>query len=102
MQNRVNILSASLFGIKPVDIPRNMHIIYGDVQLSHMSVCGWIAKFKTMHQHLKDAIHICHPATITTAINIKIIRDIPRKDAIYTISQLVWTTNLSLARIHEF
>ena len=55
-----------------------------------------------MHQHLKDAIHICHPATITTVININIIRDIPRKDAIYTISQLVWTTNLSLARIHEF
>ena len=37
----------SLLGIKAVDIHREQCDIYWEDQMSHMTVCRWVAKFPT-------------------------------------------------------
>ena len=65
-----------------------------------MSICRWVAQFKSGNQQLKDAAHIGRPATTTTKHNIERIRQILENDARYTVRQLARMTNLSLARVH--
>ena len=47
----------SLLCLKPVNIHREVCDIYGvgGEQMSHMSVCRWVAKIKVGQQDLKDA-----------------------------------------------
>ena len=97
---RAYIKGRSLLGLKPVDIHREVCDIYGKGQMSYMTICRWVARFKSGHQQLKDAAHTGRPATTTTKHNIELIRQILEKDARYTVRQLAKMTGLSLARIH--
>ena len=55
MEIRACVKARSLLGLKPVDIHREVCDIYGEGQISHRSVCRWVAKFKAGKQDLKDA-----------------------------------------------
>ena len=52
MEVRSNIKARSVLGLKPVDIHSGVCDIYGDGQMSHRSVCRWVAKFKAGQQDL--------------------------------------------------
>ena len=52
---RVYIKARSLLGLKPLDIHREVCDIYVEGQMSHRSVCRWVAKFKAGQQDLKHA-----------------------------------------------
>ena len=69
----------SLLGIKPEHIHREVCDIYGNGQMSHRSVCRWVAKSKTGYEHLKDAARQGRPATVTTNNNIVKIHQISQK-----------------------
>ena len=97
---RAYIKGRSLLGLKPVDIHCEVCDIYWKGQMSYMTICRWVARFKSGHQQLKDAAHTGRPATTTTKHNIELIRQILEKDARYTVRQLAKMTGLSLARIH--
>ena len=97
---RAYIKGRSLLGLKPVDIHREVCDIYGQGQMSYMTICRWVARFKSGHQQLKDAAHTGRPATTTTKQNISRIRQILEKDARYTVRQLARMTSLTLARVH--
>ena len=56
----------SLLGIKAVDIHREMCDINGEGQMSHRTVCRWVAKFSAGQQQMKDAARPGRPATTTT------------------------------------
>ena len=60
------IKDRSLLGIKAVDIQREVCDIYGEGQMSHRTVCRWVAKFGAGQQQLKDATRPGRPATATT------------------------------------
>jgi len=74
LEIRAYIKGRSLLGLKPVDIHCEICDIYGQGQMSYMTICRWVARFKSGHQQLKDAAHTGRPATTTTIHNIKIIR----------------------------
>jgi hypothetical protein len=94
------IKGRSPLGFKPRDIHREVCDIYGEGQMSYMTVCRWVGRFKSGQQQLTDAAHTGHPATTTTKYNIAIIRRILKKDARYTVRQLARMTNLPIARFH--
>ena len=73
------IKGRSLLGLKPVDIHREVCDIYGQGQMSYMTICRWVARFKPGHQQLKHAAHTGLPATTTTKHNIERIRQILEK-----------------------
>ena len=45
----------SLHGLKPVDINRKVYANYGQVQMSYVIICMWVARFKSGHKQWKDA-----------------------------------------------
>jgi len=47
--------------------------------MSYMTICRWVARFKSGHQQLKDAARKGRPATTTTKHNIERIRQILKK-----------------------
>ena len=100
LEIRAYIKGRSLLGIKDVDIHREVCDIYGDGQMSHRTVCRWVAKIRAGQQQLKDAARPGRPATTTTKGNIEKIRNILKTDARFTVRQLARMTNLSLARVH--
>lgn len=53
---RAYIKGRSLLGLKPVDIHREVCDIYGKGQMSYMTICRWVARFKSGHQQLKDLL----------------------------------------------
>ena len=65
LEIRTYIKGLSLLRIKAVDIHREVYGIYGAGQMSHRTVCRWVAKFSAGQQQLKDA------ATTTTKGNIE-------------------------------
>jgi transposase len=97
---RAYIKGRSLLCLKPKDIHREVCVIYLEGQMSYMTVCRWVGRFKLGHQQLKDAAHTGRPATPTTKHNIEWIRQILKEDAMYTVKQLTRMTNLPLARVH--
>lgn len=100
-ENVTDIKGRSLLGLKPKDINRKVCDIYGEGQMSYLTVCRWVGRFKSGHQQLKDAAHTGRPiATTTTKHNIERIRQILKKDARYTVRQLARMTNLPLAHVH--
>ena len=64
------IKGRSLLGINAVDIHREVCDIYGEGQISHRTVCRWVAKFSAGQQQLKYAPRPGRPATTTTKGNI--------------------------------
>ena len=52
---RAYIKGKSLLSIKSVDIHNEVCDINGEDQMSHRTVCRWIAKFCAGQQQLKDA-----------------------------------------------
>jgi len=100
LEIRAYIKGRSLLGLKPVDIHREVCDIYGQGQMSYMTICRWVARFKSGHQQLKDAAHTGRPATTTTKHNIERIRQILEKDARYTVRQLARMTSWPLAHVH--
>ena len=65
MEIRVYIKAMSLLGLKSVDIHHEVGDIYGG-QMSHRSVCRWVAKFKAGQQNLKGVAHSGRPPTTAT------------------------------------
>jgi hypothetical protein len=51
------IKGRSLLSFKPKDIFREVCVIYGEGQMSYMTVCMWVGRFKSGHKQLKDAAH---------------------------------------------
>ena len=78
---RAYIKARSVLGLKPVDIQREVCDIYGEGQMSHISVCRCVAKFMAGQQDLKDAARSGRPPTTTTRIN---ITNLLNQDARYT------------------
>ena len=70
MEIRAYIKAKWLLGLKPVDSHREICDIYGEGQMSHRSVCRWVAKFKAGQQDCKDAACSVCPPTTTTKSNI--------------------------------
>ena len=100
MEIRAYIKARSLLGLQPVDIHRDVYDIHGEGQMSHRSVCRWLAKFNAGQQDLKDAATSdCRPTT-TTKSNIMKITSLLNQNARYTIGDLVQVANFSLARVH--
>ena len=99
---RAYIKSRSLLGLKSVDIHREVCDIHGECQISHRSVCRWVAKSSAWQHQLKDAARPDRPATTTTKGNIEKIRNILKTDARFTIKQVARMANLSLARFMQF
>ena len=85
LEIRSYIKGRSLLGIKAVDIHREVCDIYGEGQMSHRTVCRWVAKFSAGQQQLKDAARPGRPATTTTKGNIEKIRNILKTDARFTV-----------------
>ena len=54
LEIRAYIKGRSLHGIKAVDIHRKVCDIYGEGQMSHRTVCRWVAQFSAGQQQLKD------------------------------------------------
>ena len=69
---RAYITARSLLGLKPVHIYPEVRDIYGEEQMSHRSVCRWVAiyKLKAGQHDLKDSAHSGRPPTTTTKSNI--------------------------------
>ena len=67
---RAYIKGRSLLGIKAVDIYRQVCGIYGEGQMSRMTVCRWAA-FSAWQQQLKYAARPGRPAATTTKGNRK-------------------------------
>ena len=66
MEIRIYIKVRSLLGLKPVDIHCEVCDISGEGQMSHRSICRWVAKFKAGLQDLKDTARSgCLPTTTT-------------------------------------
>ena len=65
LEIRAYIKGRSLLGIKAVDIHCEVCDIYGEGQMSHRTVCRWVA-FSAGQQQLKG-----RPATTTTKGNIE-------------------------------
>ena len=65
------IKGRSLLSIKAVDIQREVCGIYGEGQMSHRTICRWVAKFSAGQQQMKDAARTGRPATTTTKGNIE-------------------------------
>ena len=72
------IKGRSLLGIKAVDFHREVCDIYVEAQMSHRTVCRWVAKFSAGQQQLKDTARPGHPTTSTTKGNIEKIRIYPQ------------------------
>ena len=70
MEIRAYIKARSIPGIKQVDIHREVCSIYGERQISHRSVCMWVAMLKAGLKSLKDAARSGHPPSTTTKGNI--------------------------------
>ena len=68
VEMRAHIKARSLFGLQLTDIHREVCDIYGEGQMSHRSVCSWVAKFKAGQQDHKYAAGSGRPASITTNI----------------------------------
>ena len=102
LETKAYIKGRSLLGIKAVDIHREVCDIYGEGQMSHRTVCRWVAKSSAGQQQLKDAARPGRPATTTTIGNIEKIQNILKTDARFTVRQLARMTNLSLARFMQF
>ena len=81
MEIRAYIKARSLLGLKPVEIHCEVGDINGEGQMSHRSVCRWVAKFKASQQDLEDAACSGRPPTTTTKSNIKKITDLLNQDA---------------------
>ena len=77
-----------------------MYDINGQGKMSHRSVCRWVAQFHASKQDLKDAALSGCPPTTTTKHNIKKITDLLNQDAQYTVRDLAWLANFSLAPVH--
>ena len=99
MEIRAYIKARSLLGLQPVDIHRDVYDIHGEGQMSHRSVCRWLAKFNAGQQDLKDAATSDCPPTTTTKSNIMKITDLLNQNARYTIGDLVQVANFPLARV---
>ena len=69
LEIRAYIKGMSLLGIKAVDIHREVCGIYGEGQMSHRTVCRWVAKFSAWQQQLKNVARQGRPATTTTKGN---------------------------------
>ena len=54
LEIRAYIKGRSLHGIKAVDIHRKVCDIYAEGQMSHRTVCRWVAQFSAGQQQLKD------------------------------------------------
>lgn len=65
LEIRAYIKGRTLLGIKHVDIHREVCDIYGEGEMSHRSICRWVAKFKTGQQQVKDTTRSGHPAKTT-------------------------------------
>jgi transposase len=52
---RAYIKALSLLGLKTKDIHRQVCVIYLEGQMSYMTVCRWVGRFKSGHQEQKDA-----------------------------------------------
>ena len=80
---RAYIKGRSLLGLKPVDIHREVCEIYGEGQMSHTSVCRWVAtsKFKAGQKDLTDAAGSNRPPTTAIKSNMKKITDLLNQDA---------------------
>ena len=63
LEIRAYIKGRSLLGIKAVDIHRKVCDIYEVGQISHRTVCRWVAKFSGGQQQLKDVARPSRPAT---------------------------------------
>ena len=101
MEIRAYIKARSILGFKPVDIHREVCDISGEGQMSHRSVCRWVAKFKAGQQDLEGASRSSRPPpTTTTKSNIKKITDLLNQDDRYTLRDLAQLANFSLARVH--
>ena len=81
MEIKAYIKARSLLCIMPVDIHREVCDIHSEEQMSHRSVCRWVANFKAGQQDLKDASLSGRPPTTTTKSNIKKITDLLNQDA---------------------
>ena len=93
--------ASSLLNLKPVDIHRDVCDIYGEGQMSHRSVCRWVARFKAGQQDLKDAARLgCLPTT-TTKSNIKKITNLLNQDAWSTVRDWAQLANFCLVRLHR-
>ena len=68
---RAYIKGRSLLGIEAVEIHREVCDICGEGQMSHRTVCRWVAKFSAGKQQQKYAARPGRPATITTKGNIE-------------------------------
>ena len=95
---RAYIKARSLLGLKPVDIHREMHDIYREGQMSHMSVCRSVAKFKAGEQDPKDAARSGRPPTTTTKSNTKKIIDLLSQDVRYAVRDLVRLANFFFSK----
>ena len=91
---RAYIKARSLLGLKQVDIHREVYRIYGQGQMSHRSVCRWLARFKMLPVHGR-------PPTAAPKSNIKKITNLLNEDVPYTVRHLTRLANLSLAQVHD-
>ena len=96
---RAYIKARSLLSVKPVDIHCEVCYIYGEGQMSHRSVCRWVAKFKACQQDLNDAARSGRPTT-TTKSNIRKMSNLLNKIAQYTVRDLAHLMNFSLQQVH--
>ena len=80
--------SRSELGIKPTDIDHEVCDIYGKDQMSYMTLCWWLAKFRSVPQQLEDAARTDKPATTTTKKNIDKICKVFQTDTRFTVIQV--------------
>ena len=84
------IEARSLLGLKPVHIHREVCDIYREGQMSHRSVCRWVAKFKAGR-----------PQTTTTKSNIKKFTELLNQDVRYTVRDLARLEFIAFKRTPE-
>ena len=68
---RTHIKARSLLCLERADIHHEVCDIRGEGQMSHRSVCMWVAKFKAGQQDLKDAARSGRPPTTTTKVTLR-------------------------------
>ena len=85
LEIRAFIKGRSLLGIKAVGIHCEVCDICGEGQMSHRTVCRWVANFSAGQQQLKDAAHRGRPAKTTIKGNIEKIQNILKTDARFTV-----------------
>ena len=84
MESRAFIKAGSLLCLNPVDIHHEVCGIYGEGQMSHRSICRWVANFTAGQQDLKNAALFKASSNNYYKSNIKKIADLFNQDARYT------------------